>query len=33
MAKPRVVISSTFYDLRQIRGEIDRYLRGLGYID
>lgn len=31
MAKPRVFISSTFYDLRQIRADIDQFLRGLGY--
>ena len=28
MAKPRVFISSTFYDLRQIRADIDQFLRG-----
>lgn len=31
MAKPRVFISSTFYDLRQIRADIDQFLRGIGY--
>ncbi len=31
MAKPRVFISSTFYDLRQIRADIDQFLKGLGY--
>lgn len=31
MAKPRVFISSTFYDLRQIRVDIDQFIKGLGY--
>lgn len=31
MAKPRIFISSTFYDLRQIRAELDKFIRGLGY--
>lgn len=31
MAKPRVFISSTFYDLRQIRLELDKFIEGLGY--
>lgn len=31
MAKPRVFISSTFYDLRQIRADIDQFLRAIGY--
>lgn len=31
MAKTRVFISSTFYDLRQIRADIDRFLRSPGY--
>ena len=31
MAKPRVFISSTFYDLRQIRVELDQFIEGLGY--
>lgn len=31
MAKPRVFISSTFYDLRLIRLELDKFLVGLGY--
>ena len=31
MAKPRVFISSTFYDLRQIRADIDQFLKSLGY--
>lgn len=30
MAKPRVFISSTFYDLRQIRVELDKFIEGLG---
>lgn len=31
MAKPRVFISSTFYDLRYVRGDIERFVRELGY--
>lgn len=31
MAKPRVFISSTFYDLKQIRLELDRFLSNMGY--
>ena len=31
MAKPRVFISSTFYDLRQIRMELDKFIESLGY--
>ena len=31
MAKPRVFVSSTFYDLRQVREDLDRFISGLGY--
>lgn len=31
MAKPRIFISSTFYDLRQIRSELDKFITNLGY--
>lgn len=31
MAKPRVFISSTFYDLRLVRLELDKFLENLGY--
>ncbi|MGI6208264.1 MAG: DUF4062 domain-containing protein [Anaerolineae bacterium] len=31
MARPRVFISSTFYDLRQVRSELERFCRELGY--
>ena len=31
MAKPRVFVSSTFYDLRQIREDLDRFISGMGY--
>lgn len=31
MAKPRVFISSTFYDLRHIRDDLERFVRDLGY--
>lgn len=31
MAKPRIFISSTFYDLRQIRAELDKFITSMGY--
>jgi len=31
MAKPRVFISSTFYDLKHVRAELDNFLETLGY--
>ena len=31
MAKPRVFISSTFYDLRQVRSDLERFIREVGY--
>jgi len=31
MAKPRIFISSTFYDLRQVRSELDTSIETLGY--
>lgn len=31
MAKPRIFLSSTFYDLKQIRFDLDRFIRDLGY--
>lgn len=31
MAKPRIFISSTFYDLRQIRAELDKFIMSIGY--
>lgn len=31
MAKPRVFLSSTFYDLRHVRGELERFIRDMGY--
>ena len=31
MAKPRVFLSSTFYDLRQVREDLDRFISGIGY--
>jgi hypothetical protein len=31
MAKPRIFISSTYYDLRQIRADLDRFIKDLGY--
>ena len=31
MAKPRVFVSSTFYDLRQVRTDLERFVRDLGY--
>lgn len=31
MARPRIFISSTYYDLRQVREDLDRFVRSLGY--
>ena len=31
MARPRIFISSTFYDLKQIRAELDMFIESLGY--
>ena len=31
MAKLRIFISSTFYDLRQVRSDLDTFIEGLGY--
>lgn len=31
MAKPRIFISSTFYDMRQIRADLDTFIENLGY--
>ncbi len=31
MAKPRIFISSTFYDLKQVREDLERFIRELGY--
>lgn len=31
MAKPKVFISSTFYDLRQVRSDLDNFIESLGY--
>ncbi len=31
MAKPRVFISSTYYDLRQVRADIERFVKECGY--
>jgi Domain of unknown function (DUF4062) len=31
MARPRVFISSTFYDLRHVRNDLERFIGGLGY--
>lgn len=31
MAKPRVFISSTYYDLRYVREDLERFVHGLGY--
>ncbi len=31
MAKPKVFISSTFFDLRQVRADLDRFIKELGY--
>lgn len=31
MAHPRIFISSTFYDLRHVRNDLERFVTGLGY--
>ena len=31
MARPRVFVSSTFYDLKQVREDLGRFITGLGY--
>lgn len=31
MAKPRVFISSTYYDLKQVRNDIERFIKDIGY--
>jgi len=31
MAKPRIFISSTFFDLRQVRTDLERFIKELGY--
>jgi hypothetical protein len=31
MARPRVFVSSTFYDLKQMRADLERFIRDLGY--
>ena len=31
MSKPRVFISSTFYDLRHIRMDLDKFIESMGY--
>ena len=31
MARPRVFISSTYYDLKNVRADLDRFVRELGY--
>ncbi|RHX83620.1 DUF4062 domain-containing protein [Leptospira stimsonii] len=31
MAKPRIFISSTFYDLRQIRADLEKFIKEVGY--
>ena len=31
MARPRVFISSTFYDLKQVRSDLERFVKDMGY--
>ena len=31
MARPRIFISSTFFDLRQVRADLERFVKDLGY--
>ena len=32
MAEPRIFLSSTFYDLRQVRSDLDAFIRDMGYV-
>ena len=31
MARPRIFISSTFYDLKHVRYDLENFIRSLGY--
>jgi transposase len=31
MARPRIFISSTYYDLKYVRSDLERFVRELGY--
>lgn len=31
MAKPRIFISSTYYDLKYVRADLERFIESLGY--
>src|SRR5450755_2689178 len=31
MARPRVFISSTFYDLKQVRSDLEHFIKEMGY--
>jgi len=31
MARPKVFVSSTFYDLKQIRADLEHFIREMGY--
>jgi hypothetical protein len=31
MAKPRIFVSSTFYDLKYLRGALDQFIKQMGY--
>jgi hypothetical protein len=31
MAKPRIFLRSTFYDLKYVRNDLEGFVRGLGY--
>lgn len=31
MARPRVFVSSTFFDLKQIRADLERFIKEIGY--
>ena len=32
MASPRIFLSSTYYDLKQVRSDIGKFIQGLGYV-
>ncbi len=31
MAKPRIFVSSTYYDLRHVRDNLQEFINGMGY--
>jgi len=31
MARPRIFVSSTFYDLRHVRNDLENFIKTMGY--